>query len=54
MGDKGSKFYNTTIKSQLQENDKEMCSIQSEVKSVVDERLTRTLKNKNSIDVKYI
>ena len=31
-----------------------MCSIQSDVESVVDERFTRTLKNKKSIDVKYI
>ena len=44
--DKGSKFYNNSFKKWLKDNDIEMYSIQNEGKSVVAERLIRTLKNK--------
>ena len=43
---KGSGFYNTWMKSWLQDNDIEMYSIHAEGKSVVAERSFRTLKNK--------
>ena len=44
--DKGSEFYNRSVKSLLQNNDIKMCSTHDEGKSVVAERLIRTLKNK--------
>ena len=44
--DKGSKFYNSSLKSWLQKNDIEMYSTHNEEKSVVGYRFIRTLKNK--------
>ena len=44
--DKGSKFYNKSMKSWLEKNDIEMYSTNNEGKSVVPERLIKTLKNK--------
>ena len=44
--DKGSEFYNRSMKSWLEKNDMEMYSTHKEGKSVVDERFFRTLKNK--------
>ena len=44
--DKGSEFYNNSFKKWLKDNDIEMYSIHNEGKSVVAERLIRTLKNK--------
>ena len=44
--DKGSEFYNTSMKSWLQNNDIEMYSTHNERKSVVTDRFIRTLKNK--------
>ena len=44
--DKGSKFYNRSMKSWLEKNDIEMYSTHNEGKSVVAERFIRTLKNK--------
>ena len=44
--DKGSKFYNRSMKSWLQDNDVELYSTHNERKSVVAERFIRTLKNK--------
>ena len=44
--DKGSKFYNRSMKSWLEKNDIEMYSTHNEGKSVVAERFMRTLKNK--------
>ena len=44
--DKGTEFYNRSIKFFLQNNDIEMCSIHNEGKSLVAERFIRTLKNK--------
>ena len=44
--DKGSEIYNRPMKSWLEKNDTEMYSIHNEGKSVVVERLIRTLKNK--------
>ena len=44
--DKGSKFYNSSFKKWLKDNDIEMYSIHNERKSVVAERFIRTLKNK--------
>ena len=46
--DKGSKFYERSMKSwlQLQDNNIEMYSTHNEGKSVVTERFIRTLKNK--------
>ena len=44
--DKGSEFYNRSIKSWLEKNDMEMYSILNERKSVLAERFIRTLKNK--------
>ena len=43
--DKGSEFYNRSMKSLLQNNDIEMYSQHNEGKSVVAERFIRTLKN---------
>ena len=44
--DKGSEFYNRSIKLLLQDNDIEMYSAHNEGKSVVAERFIRTLKTK--------
>ena len=44
--DKGSKFYNSSFKKWLKDNDIEMYSIYNEGKSVVAERFIRTLKTK--------
>ena len=44
--DKGSEFYNKSMKSWLQDYDTEMHSTQNEGKSAVAERFIRTLKNK--------
>ena len=44
--DKGSEFYNGSMKSFLQNNDTEMYSTHNEGKSVADERFISTLKNK--------
>ena len=44
--DKGSEFYNRSIKSFLQNNDIEMYSTYNKRKSVFAERFIRTLKNK--------
>ena len=44
--DKGSEFYNRSMKSWLQDDDLEMYSTDNERKSVVTERFIRTLKNK--------
>ena len=44
--DKGSEFYNKSMKSWLQDNDIEMYSIYNEEKSVATERFIRSLKNK--------
>ena len=44
--DKGSEFYNRSMKSWLEKNDIEIYSTHNEVKSVVAERCIRTIKNK--------
>ena len=44
--DKGSEFYNRSMKSWLEKNDIEMYSTHNEEKSVDAERYIRTLKNK--------
>ena len=44
--DKGSEFYNNSFKKWLKDNDIEIYSIHNEGKSVVAERLIRTLKTK--------
>ena len=44
--DKGSTFYYRSMKSWLQDNDKEMYSIHEEGKSAIAERIIGTLKNK--------
>ena len=44
--DKGSEFYNNSFKKWLKDNDIEMYSIHNEGKSVVAERIIRTLKTK--------
>ena len=44
--DKGSEFYNRSMKSWLQDNDIAMYSRHNKVKSVVAERFIRTIKNK--------
>ena len=44
--DKGSKFYNGSMKPWLEKNDIEMYSTHNEGKSVVPERFMRTIKNK--------
>ena len=44
--DKGSEFYNRSMKSWLEKSDIEMYSTHNEGKSVVAERFIRTLKNK--------
>ena len=43
--DKGSEFYNWSMKSWLQDNNKEMYSTHNEGKCVIAERFIRTLKN---------
>ena len=43
---KGSEFYKRLMKSWLEKNDIDMYSTHNERKSVADERLIRTLKNK--------
>ena len=43
---KGREFYNTSMKSFLQNNDVEMYSAHNEGKSIIAERFIRTLKNK--------
>ena len=45
--DKGSEFYNRSMKSFLQNNNIVMLSTYDEGKSAVAERFIRTLKNKN-------
>ena len=45
--DQGSEFYNTHFKKWLKDNNIEMYSTHNEGKSVVAERIIRTLKNKN-------
>ena len=42
-GDKGSEFYNSSVKKWLKDNDTEIYSIHNEEKSVVAERFIRTL-----------
>ena len=44
--EKGSAFYNKSMKSWLEKNDIEMYSTHNEGKSVIAERLNKTLKNK--------
>ena len=44
--DKGSEFYNKSVKSWLQDNGVEMYSTYNEEKPVVAERFMRTLRNK--------
>ena len=44
--DKGSEFYNSSMKSWLENNDIEMHSTHNEGKSVSAERFIRTLENK--------
>ena len=44
--EKGSEFYNRSMKSYLQDNDIEMYSTYNEGKSVVAERFIGALKNK--------
>ena len=46
MIDKGSEFYNRSMKSFLQKNDIKMYSTHNEGKSVLTERFIRALKNK--------
>ena len=46
--DKGSEFYNSSVKKWLKDNDIEIYSIHSEGKSVVAKRFIRTLKIKNT------
>ena len=46
MVDQGNKFYSNSFKKWLDDNDIKMYSTYNEGKSVVAERLTRTLKNK--------
>ena len=43
---KGSKFYNSSFKKRLKDNDIEIHSIHNEGKSVIAERFVTTLKNK--------
>ena len=44
--DRGSKFYNRSMKSWLQDNDIGMYSTHNEVKAAVAEKFIRTLRNK--------
>ena len=48
-GDKGSEFYNRSMKSWLEKNDIEMYSTHNEGKTVGAERFIRTIKNKTYI-----
>ena len=57
--DKGTQFYNRSIKSWLQDNDIEIYSTHNEGKNVVAERLFITLKNQiykyiTSVSKKYM
>ena len=47
MTDKGSEFYNNSLKRRLKDNDIAMYSTNNEGKSVVAERFIKTLRNKN-------
>ena len=47
MRDKGSEFYNNSLKRRLKDNDIAMYSTNNEGKSVVAERFIKTLRNKN-------
>ena len=52
--DKGSDFYNRSIKSSLKDNDIEMYSTHNEEKSTVAERFIITLKTKlTNIQLQY-
>ena len=44
--DKGSEFYNKSMKSWLEKNAIEMYSIHNEWKSIISERFNRTLKHR--------
>ena len=44
--DKGSEFYNNSLKKWLKDNDIEMYSVHNEGKSIAAERFVRTLKTK--------
>ena len=44
--DKGSEFYNRSMKSWLEKSDKEIHSTHNDGRSVIAERFIRTLKNK--------
>ena len=44
--DKGSEFYDRSMKSCLEKNDIDMYSTHNEAKTVVAERFIRTIKNK--------
>ena len=44
--DRGSEFYNRSMKSQLEKNDMEMYLTHNEGKSIIAERFVRILKNK--------
>ena len=44
--DKGSEFYNRSIKSWLEKKDIEICSTHYKEKSIIAERFIRTIKNK--------
>ena len=46
MVDKGSKFYNSSMKSSLENNNMEMYSTHNEGRFGVAERFSRTLKSK--------
>ena len=46
--DKGSEFYNRSMKSWLEDNVTEMYSTHNEEKSVVTKRFIKTFKNKTS------
>ena len=52
--DKGSKFYNRSVKQFLQNNNIEMYSTHNEGKSVVDERFIKTLGRKIHTDMTLI
>ena len=47
MRDKGSEFYNNSLKRWLKDNDIAMYSTNNEGKSVVAERFIKTLRDKN-------
>ena len=54
LADKGIEFYNTSKKLWFQDNDREMHSTHNEGKSVVVERIIRTLKKKVYKIYKYM